>query len=111
MEFIEMNRKVMRAKLYQSYIAAGIQDHVLIQEYIKIAESFIFDQKQHTKLDQKNLIKKLQGSPLNCVQQLADKEKNKIKDALEIINTSRYGLESIDDIIVRLEKMSHPAMA
>lgn len=53
MEFIEMNRKVMRAKLYQSYIAAGIQDHVLIQEYIKIAESFIFDQKQHTKLDQK----------------------------------------------------------
>jgi|GEM_PF-1122575 hypothetical protein len=106
-----MNIEEFRAKLYQTFIASGMKDHVLIQEYIKIAESFIFNQKQHKKLDQENLNKRLQRSPVNCVQQLVDKEKNKIKEALEVINSSRYGLESIDDIIVRLEKMSQPVLA
>jgi hypothetical protein len=34
-----------RAELYKTYIASGLQDPVLIQEYIEIAESFVFYQK------------------------------------------------------------------
>lgn len=61
MEFIKMNKKDFRAKLYQTYIASGMRDHMLIQEYIKIAESFVFDKKQHTNLEKEKLIKKFQN--------------------------------------------------
>ena len=39
MEFIGMNKKEFRAKLYQTYIGLGIQDHAVIQGYIKAAET------------------------------------------------------------------------
>ncbi|GAB00759.1 hypothetical protein HWI77_11685 [Acinetobacter venetianus] len=43
-----MNKKDFRAKLYQTYIASGMRDHSLIQEYIKAAESFVFHNSQIT---------------------------------------------------------------
>lgn len=36
-------RKKFRSNLYQAYISSGIHDHVLIQEYIEVAESFVFN--------------------------------------------------------------------
>ena len=54
-----MTRGEFRANLYQTYVSSGIQDHVLIQEYIKIAESFVFDQKEFTPSDHKVLIERL----------------------------------------------------
>ena len=41
-----MNKKVFRAKLYQTYITSGIQDHAVIQGHIKAAEAFVFDNSQ-----------------------------------------------------------------
>ena len=44
-----MKKNKFRAELYKTYIASGLQDPVLIQEYIEIAESFVFYQKKLTK--------------------------------------------------------------
>jgi transcription termination factor NusB len=41
-----MKKNKFRAELYKTYIASGLQDPVLIQEYIEIAESFVFYQKK-----------------------------------------------------------------
>lgn len=41
-----MNKKDFRAKLYQTYIGLGIQDHAVIQGYIKAAETFVFENNQ-----------------------------------------------------------------
>ncbi|MGX5699539.1 hypothetical protein ACWKWF_08045 [Acinetobacter kookii] len=41
-------RKKFRANLYQTYIASGVHDHALIQEYIKIAEAFVLDNQEIT---------------------------------------------------------------
>lgn len=46
MEFIGMNKKEFRAKLYQTYIGLGIQDQAVIQGYIKAAETFVFENNQ-----------------------------------------------------------------
>ena len=62
MEFIEMSKKKFRAELYKAYIASGMHDHALIQEYIKVAESFVFDQKEFTQDDHKVLIERLSKS-------------------------------------------------
>ena len=48
MEFIEMSKKKFRAELYKAYIASGVHDHALIQEYIAIAESFVFNNNKIT---------------------------------------------------------------
>lgn len=56
-----MTREEFRANLYQTYVSTGMHDHVLIQEYIRVAECFVFDHKQYTKLDEENLIKKFQN--------------------------------------------------
>jgi len=56
-----MTREDFRANLYQTYITSGMQDPVLIQEYIKIAEEFVFDSKQHTSLQQTELIERLKA--------------------------------------------------
>ncbi|WP_180005142.1 MULTISPECIES: hypothetical protein [unclassified Acinetobacter] len=54
-----MTREEFRANLYQTYVATGMHDQVLIQEYIEIAESFVFDQKKYTQENQEVLVKKL----------------------------------------------------
>ncbi|QZM13390.1 hypothetical protein ABVS_2763 [Acinetobacter lwoffii] len=59
LEFIEMTREEFRANLYQTYVSSSVCDPVLIQEYIRIAESFVFDGKQHTAIQQAELIEKL----------------------------------------------------
>jgi len=41
-------RKKFRSNLYQAYIASGMHDHTLIQEYIAIAESFVFNSNKIT---------------------------------------------------------------
>lgn len=56
---INNEKKEFRANLYQTYVASGFQDPVLIQEYIEIAESFVFDQKKFTQDDHQTLVKKL----------------------------------------------------
>jgi len=48
MEFIKMKRKEFRANLYQTYVASGIHDHALIQEYIEVAEAFVLDNQKIT---------------------------------------------------------------
>ena len=57
----KMTREEFRANLYQTYVSTGMNDHALIQEYIHVAESFVFDKKKHTKIDEENLIKKFQN--------------------------------------------------
>lgn len=54
-----MTREEFRANLYQAYIASGMHDPVLVQEYINIAESFVFDKKVFTKSDDLVLREKL----------------------------------------------------
>ena len=61
LESFKMTKEEFRANLYQTYVSTGMHDHVLIQEYIQVAESFVFDHKQCTKLDEENLIKKFQN--------------------------------------------------
>ncbi|ENV69750.1 hypothetical protein [Acinetobacter towneri] len=56
-----MTREEFRANLYQTYVSTGMNDHALIQEYIHVAESFVFDKKKHTKIDEENLIKRFQN--------------------------------------------------
>lgn len=58
-EFIKMTRTEFRADIYKIYVASGMQDHVLIQEYVKIAEAFTFDQKDFQPSDQKALMEKV----------------------------------------------------
>ena len=57
-----MGKKKFRAELYKAYIDLGLHDHALVQEYIKVAESFVFDKKEFTQDDQKVLIERLSGS-------------------------------------------------
>ncbi len=57
----KMTREEFRANLYQTYVSTGMNDHALIQEYIHVAESFVFDKKKHTKIDEENLIKRFQN--------------------------------------------------
>ncbi|KAB1852264.1 hypothetical protein F4W09_14790 [Acinetobacter tandoii] len=52
-----------RADLYKTYIASGMQDHVLIQEYINIAEAFVFHEKKFTKSEWEQLTRKLAENP------------------------------------------------
>lgn len=54
-----MKKNKFRAELYKTYIASGLQDPVLIQEYIEIAESFVFYQKKLTKKAYDELVEKL----------------------------------------------------
>ena len=57
MEFIMSIIEKFRENQYQAYIAAGMKDPVLIQEYIKIAENFIFNDQQFTQ-DEHNEMKR-----------------------------------------------------
>lgn len=52
MEFVKMTRTEFRAGLYEAYIKSGFQDPALIQGYISIAETFVFDQKKHSEKKQ-----------------------------------------------------------
>ncbi|RGD93951.1 hypothetical protein [Acinetobacter sp. SWAC57] len=54
-----MTNEEFRADLYKAYIASGMRDPVLIQEYIEIAESFVFHQKKLTKEAYEDLVEKL----------------------------------------------------
>lgn len=58
----KMTRKEFRASLYQTYVASGTYDHVLIQEYIKVAEAYVFDGKQLTITDQEAMVSRLTES-------------------------------------------------
>lgn len=46
-----MTREEFRANLYQTYVSSSVCDPVLIQEYIRIAESFVFDSHEITAFD------------------------------------------------------------
>lgn len=59
LEFIEMTREEFRANLYQTYVSSGMHDHVLIQEYINIAEAYVFDDQQITTTDQEAMVSRL----------------------------------------------------
>lgn len=59
LEFIEMTREEFRANLYQTYVSSGMHDPVLIQEYIQIAESFVFDRVKFTQSDFELLTKNM----------------------------------------------------
>ena len=48
LEFVKMSKKKFRAELYKAYVASGIHDHALIQEYIKVAEAFVLDNQEIT---------------------------------------------------------------
>ena len=48
LEFVKMNKKKFRAELYKAYVASGMHDHALIQEYIEVAESFVFNSNKIT---------------------------------------------------------------
>ncbi|WP_165382311.1 hypothetical protein [Acinetobacter wuhouensis] len=54
-----MTREEFRANLYQTYVSAGMYDPVLIQEYIQIAESFVFDKLKFTQNDLKALSERM----------------------------------------------------
>lgn len=57
------NKRIkFRSNLYQAYIASGLQDPVLIQEYIEIAESFIFNSNKITVSGFRALAKKITDS-------------------------------------------------
>lgn len=64
MEFIKMTKEEFRADLYKAYVAAGMHDPVLVQEYIKIAESFVFNDQIFTISDSENLAKKITSPSL-----------------------------------------------
>ncbi|AYO54169.1 hypothetical protein [Acinetobacter wuhouensis] len=48
-----------RAELYKTYVASGMTDHVLIQEYINIAEAFVFNKSQLTMSEFNELMERL----------------------------------------------------
>lgn len=54
-----MNEKEFRADLYKAYIASGFKYPILIQEYIEIAEAFVFRQEKLTKEAYEDLTEKL----------------------------------------------------
>lgn len=54
-----MTKEEFRASLYKTYISSGYQDPVLIQEYVQIAESFVFDKKKFTQADYRLLKKNI----------------------------------------------------
>lgn len=62
LEIIIMTREEFRANLYQTYVSLGTHDHVLIQEYINIAEAYVFDNKQLTITDQEAMVSRLTES-------------------------------------------------
>ena len=43
-------------------MSSGTHDHVLIQEYINIAEAYVFDSKQLTITDQEAMVSRLTES-------------------------------------------------
>lgn len=57
-----MKKKKFRAELYKSYIASGLQDHALTQEYINIAENFVFNDMKVTVSDLRALNEKIGAS-------------------------------------------------
>lgn len=54
-----MSKEEFRANLYAAYVSSGMHDPVLTQEYIRIAENFIFNNQVFTITDSKNLVQKL----------------------------------------------------
>ena len=65
LEFVKMSKKKFRAELYKAYVASGIHDHALIQEYIKVAEAFVLDNQEITVSSFRTLIEKISDSR-NC---------------------------------------------
>ncbi|WP_017401047.1 hypothetical protein [Acinetobacter radioresistens] len=57
-----MSKKKFRAELYKAYVASGMHDHALIQEYIKVAEAFVFDNQKITVSSFRTLTEKISDS-------------------------------------------------
>ena len=110
-----MTKEELRANLYQAYIASGYQDPVLIQEYIKIAESYVFDQKEFTQDDHEILIERLSKTKLKTplcnehpgdyVAKLVGEQRADAKIALRVIQQFQFA--TLPELVRQIELIAH----
>ena len=113
-----MNKKKFRANLYQACIASGMSDPALIQEHIKIAESFVFDNNKITVSIFRSLSEKISTSSDNSngsralsthsgdyVYELTKEQRADAKIALKVIQ--QYQFTTLPELLHQITLVAH----